>query len=167
MLATPSQFFGLHMWLNTSPCGPFRSSAKRSFVRQHKEWPLPHLEQVLRRLLFVFGLSPSQLLGLLCFWRVFNCPPTPGPLSEIWSLVWAQVLGYGKSQGVLLRACVWGLNCREFLGSQGTVRLKRILLYYAHLVSDLSRGAETILYHEPAKETKRKCIMSFLWNRTF
>lgn len=174
MLVTPSQFFGLHVWLNTSPCGSLRSSARRVSVRPNKDQALLRLEYVLRRLLTVLSLALSWLLSPLCFWGAITCPSTTDPprdqedgllvpsLSSI-SRQWPNSKLRGCSSQFMSE--VW--TPENSWAHRGTVGLRGILVYCVHRVSALSWGAEIKLYHEPAEETNRKCAMSFLWDRTF
>lgn len=144
----------------------WRSLAKRFSVRPSKEWPLLWLEWVLRRLLFVFGLSLTQLLNPLCFEGAFNLLLSQY-LSEDWSLVsrvWAQVSDYGIIQGYAAQSLCLRPELHRILGLQGhsvtqkgydlrcTSCFSLILRHYNNTLSWASWGNKT-------------CTVSSLWNR--
>lgn len=120
-LVTPSQLFGLHIWLNSSPYGSLRSSKQKDSLKgkiknEHRyRWLLfsafpwggclahfasgePSLALILQ------SLPEIRMTGFLV--------PSLSSVSRLW-----------QNSKLHLRACAWGLNGREFLHSWGTAGL--------------------------------------------
>lgn len=159
VLVTSPQFFGLYIWLNTFPYDS-SVSAKRCSVRRSKEWMPLWLGCV---------LSLSLAFPCLSYWTYFafgepSIVLLPEPPSADCFLVprgWAAAVGYGiHNSGAAAQSLCLMFEMQRNLGSQKHSGTQEDSIYCSPLVSALFWGAETILHHEPAEGTNRKCTMS-------